>query len=102
MTWTDSRHRPLAVGQRVAYNRSGDVVEGEIVHLTRSAVHIQPSHDYQRPWSSSPLSKVKRGSSIMVLPPEDNWTYEKYEIPCPHRIPCGGPCQPTVYRRVRT
>lgn len=102
MTWYDSRARALAVGQRVAYNRSGNVVEGEIVHLTHSAVHIMPHPDYRRSYAASPLSKVKRGHSIMVLPPKkDEPKYEEFDLPCPHHVPCANACQGTAYRRVR-
>lgn len=85
----------------MAYNRSGDVVEGEIVHLTPSAVHIMPHSDYRRSWSSSPLSKVKRGQSVMVLPPKDDYVYEEFDLPCPHHVPCAYACQGTAYKRRR-
>lgn len=101
MRHKDSRGTLLEVGQRVAYNRSGNVVEGEIVHLTPSTIHIhiRPHPDYLKSWARSPLSKVKHGYSVMVLPKEDPHTYEAFDLPCPHHVPCASPCQGTAYRR---
>lgn len=64
----DSRYRVIDVGDRVAYNRSGDVVEGVVIDVRANYALIEPHEDYRRNWFTSSYSKVKRGMSIIVLP----------------------------------
>jgi hypothetical protein len=64
----DSRGRLLAVGQRVAYNRSGNVAEGKIIDIQWSHIKIEPHPDYVRNCQRGlPYSRVKNSLSIMVL-----------------------------------
>jgi hypothetical protein len=60
----DSRGVVFSIGDRVAYNRSGDVVEGIVVGITRSEVRIQPHPDFVR---SDHVSRVRNFQGILVL-----------------------------------
>lgn len=55
----------LEPGQRVAYNRSGDVIEGEVLDVDcRSHIKVQPHTDFR---ANRSYSKVRHGRSILVL-----------------------------------
>ena len=44
--------------------------------------------------------KDSRGVPLkVVLPDEDPHTYEEFDLPCPHHVPCASPCQGRAYRR---
>ena len=78
---SDSQGTPLKVGQKVAYNLSGDVVHG-IIRKVGSIIHIEYIRPGRRTVSSrNHISKVKSNRSILVL--EDPDTEEKS---CPN---CG-------------
>lgn len=66
MTARDSRGREYGVGERVAYNRSGDVVCGEVVHITPTVVLVRAQDDFHQAYRS-PVSKVKNRRSILVI-----------------------------------
>lgn len=66
--YRDSRLREIQPGQRVAYNRSGNVIEGTVLEVRSSYVLIEPHEDFLSPRSSWPAeSRVKCGTSILVL-----------------------------------
>jgi hypothetical protein len=68
----DSQGRILEVGQKVAYNRSGDVVPGEITFLG-SEIRIlclgKNTYSYsQQVQAGKPIvSRVRNGTSVLVL-----------------------------------
>jgi hypothetical protein len=73
--WVDSEGTPLAVGDVVAFNYSGDVARGMIDYLPErvnvGAVKIrhltkEGAIKGRTQWSSG-VSRVKHGSSILVL-----------------------------------
>jgi hypothetical protein len=69
----DSQGTPLRVGQRVAYNMSGDVVPGEIVRISTriSILHTgRPVGLYHG--KDDHISKVRNSSSILVLSEPDS------------------------------
>lgn len=63
----DSRRVPLRVGQRVAYNRSGDVVEGIIVDVHPGHCKIMAHADFMQGRNDMVPSRVKNERSILVL-----------------------------------
>lgn len=63
----DSRGVEIRVGQIVAYNRSGDVVEGEVVGVSNSAVRIFAHPDFQQGRNDTKPSRVRNLRSILVL-----------------------------------
>lgn len=65
--WYDSRRREILVGSSVAYNRSGDVVAGEVLELASWHIKIVPHPDFVVRGQVQTYSKVKHGSSILVL-----------------------------------
>lgn len=63
----DSRGYELKPGQRVAYNRSGDVIEGTILDVScASHIKVEPHRDFRRNYAST-FSKVRHGRSVMIL-----------------------------------
>lgn len=71
----DMRGTELEEGQRVAYNRSGDVIPGVIVRLPRrgrsgrrvsGSIYVEPSHGVRANYSGAP-SRVKHSRSVLVL-----------------------------------
>lgn len=63
----DSRGVPLEAAQRVAYNRSGNVIEGEIVRVSNSSIMIAAHPDFQQGRDDTKLSRVRNFRSILVL-----------------------------------
>jgi hypothetical protein len=70
----DSQGTVIRPGQKVAYNRSGDVVPGEVINVQNSHVKIL-AEDRRAHYPK--VSKVKNGRSILVLdePPGDLLKY---------------------------
>lgn len=62
----DSRGVQYDVGARVAYNRSGNVIAGEVVHITASMVKIKPDNEWQGGYWPH-ISHVKNRNSILVI-----------------------------------
>jgi hypothetical protein len=71
----DSQGTVIRQGQKVAYNRSGDVVPGEVIEVRDS--HIKILADDRIGRFHPKVSKVRRGVSILVLtpPPDDLLKY---------------------------
>lgn len=81
MKHQDQNKTVLAIGQEVAYNRSGYIIVGEVIGLG-STIKILPhdeyldkydlfewnpiTRDYDRP-RKHPISRVKNGYSTLVL-----------------------------------
>lgn len=61
----DSTGREIQVGDEVAYNRSGDVIRGQVLFVgSRCKIHpIEPN----RHWTVDYHSWVRNGRSILVL-----------------------------------
>lgn len=71
MIYRDSRRTPITEGAKVAYNLSGDVVSGVVLHVTRGGTtHIRCTN--RTGWAAGRTSKVKNPGSVLVLLPEDN------------------------------
>jgi hypothetical protein len=73
----DSRGVELSIGQKVAYNRSGDVIEGEIVGLGADIRVMADVEFWRRPFLANypppyprvkpNVSRVRNGRSVLVL-----------------------------------
>lgn len=64
----DSRGVEIKNGQRVAYNRSGDVIEGTILDASSSGhIKVTPGEDFRASFGAPKFSRVRHGRSILVL-----------------------------------
>ncbi len=63
----DSAGVKIAVGQEVAYNRSGNVVRGTVVGLSSSAIRIQAHPEHQQGRDDNKPSRVRNSRSVLVL-----------------------------------
>lgn len=63
----DSRGVEIKPDQTVAYNRSGDVIEGQVISVTPWTVTIMPHYDFQQGRNDSRLSRVRNPRGILVL-----------------------------------
>lgn len=87
MKHLDSQRRELKEGQRVAYNGSGQVVPGIILKLGKDIQvaykgnipvydydwdkGYQPGIGYSKTERQDPISRVRNGSSILILGEEN-------------------------------
>lgn len=62
----DMNERPLVPGTRVAYNRSGNVVFGSIVHVTKGGTFKIEAEDAHRRYGGG-ISTVKNAGSVLSV-----------------------------------
>ena len=72
MTHKDSQGVVIQIGAHVAYNRSGNVCPGEVIDLHPGHIKIRPM-DRRSGYYIPKVSKVKHGSSILVLDNQDDF-----------------------------
>ena len=63
----DSRGVEIKPGQIVAFNRSGDVIEGEVWRVNSGAVLIFAHPDFQQGRNDTKPSRVRNPRGILVL-----------------------------------
>jgi hypothetical protein len=82
---TDSRNMPLQIGQRVAYNLSGEIASGVIEQLIEGeeelaypgaiwmrvkkwpCIHIRPDSDFVRLASKKGYSNVRNPKGVLII-----------------------------------
>lgn len=64
--YLDYNNREIKVGDRVAFNASGNVHSGVVQYITRGGVFkILP--DQPAPWRRNPLAQVKSERGVLVI-----------------------------------
>lgn len=67
--WKDTTGTPISPGDRVAYNKSGDVVFGRVRRITPGGTFIiEQEGTHASAWVPAPhVSRVKRAQSVLVV-----------------------------------
>lgn len=63
----DSRGTRITPGARVAYNRSGDVIEGVVERIAPNTVIVRPLPEFVWRGPADPVSRVRNPRGILVL-----------------------------------